>query len=224
MAIRDWPKEQRPRERLITYGPEALSDPELMALFLRTGSSGKTAIELGREIIARFGSLNKLFTANPHELSEIKGLGPAKITLLQAVLELARRVYSEELKSGPLIPSSGMVKQFLQLHFAGHQSESFVILFLDVQQRLIACEKMFEGTLTRTSVYPREIIRRALEHNAAAAIFAHNHPSGKPEPSPLDKSLTAELKRLLHSVEVKLVDHIIVCGSETWSFHEHGLC
>lgn len=224
MAIRDWPKEQRPRERLMTHGAQALSDPELMALFLRTGSSGKTAIELGEEIIARFGSLNKLFMANLQELTAIKGLGPAKITLLLAVLELARRVYSEELKAGPLLQSSGIVKQFLQLHFAGHQTESFVILFLDVQHRLIACEKMFEGTLTRTSVYPREIIRRALDHNAAAAIFAHNHPSGQPEPSPLDKSLTAELKRLMQSVEVKLVDHIIVCGSQTWSFHEHGLC
>lgn len=224
MAISDWPEDQRPRERLIAYGPEALTDPELMAIFLRTGSSGKSAIELAKDIIARFGSLNKLFTANPQEFTGIKGLGPAKLALLRAVLELARRTYCEELKTGPVIQSTLAVKKFLQLHFAGQQVESFIVLFLDVQHRLIACEKMFEGTLTRTSVYPREIIRRALEHNAAAAIFAHNHPSGRPEPSKLDETLTKELKQLMDGIEVKLLDHIIVSGSLTWSFHEHGLC
>lgn len=224
MAICDWPEDQRPRERLIAYGPEALSDPELIAIFLRTGSAGKSAIDLGRDIIARFGSLSKLFTASPQEFIGIKGLGPAKLALLQAVVELARRTSCEELKTGQLLPSSLAVKKFLQLHFAGQQTESFIVLFLDVQQRLITCEKMFEGTLTRTSVYPREIIRRALQNNAAAAIFAHNHPSGRAEPSALDKSLTKELKRLMDGVEVRLVDHIIVSGSLTWSFHEHGLC
>ncbi len=224
MRISQWPQDQRPRERLIAYGPKALSDSELLALFLRTGIQGKTAIDLGREVLAHFGSLGKLFSASAADFKEFKGIGPAKIALMQAVLELARRTFSEELRSGPVFNSTEALNKFLLLHFAGQETESFVGLFLDVQNKLIACESMFRGSLTRTSVYPREIVRLAIAHNAAAVIFAHNHPSGRAQPSALDKTLTLELKQLMSVIEVPMLDHIIVCGSKTWSFQEHGLC
>jgi len=224
MRISQWPQDQRPRERLIAYGPKALSDAELLALFLRTGVHGKTAIDLGREILAHFGSLGKLFSASAADFREFKGIGPAKIALMQAVLELARRTFSEELRAGPVFHTTEALNKFLLLHFAGQETESFVGLFLDVQNKLIACESMFRGSLTRTSVYPREIVRLAIAHNAAAVIFAHNHPSGRAQPSALDKTLTVELKQLMSVIEVPMLDHIIVCGSKTWSFQEHGLC
>ena len=224
MAISDWPEDQRPRERLMTYGPQALSDQELLAVFLRTGVQGKNALDLGREILDYFGSLGKLFSASPDALDHFKGIGPAKIALMQAVMELARRTSSEELKRGPVLVSSHAVNRFLQSQFAGEQSESFIGLFLDVQHRLIACERMFQGTLTRTCVYPREVARLALAHNAAAVIFAHYHPSGSPQPSAMDKALTAQLKELMQTIEVAMLDHVIVCGTRFWSFREKGLC
>ena len=224
MAISDWPEDQRPRERLMTYGPQALSDQELLAVFLRTGVQGKNALDLGREILDYFGSLGKLFSASPDALDHFKGIGPAKIALIQAVMELARRTSSEELKRGPVLVSSHAVNRFLQSQFAGEQSESFIGLFLDVQHRLIACERIFQGTLTRTCVYPREVARLALAHNAAAVIFAHNHPSGSPQPSAMDKALTAQLKELMQTIEVAMLDHVIVCGTRFWSFREKGLC
>ena len=224
MAISDWPEDQRPRERLMTYGPQALSDQELLAVFLRTGVQGKNALDLGREILDYFGSLGKLFSASPDALDHFKGIGPAKIALIQAVMELARRTSSEELKRGPVLVSSHAVNRFLQSQFAGEQSESFIGLFLDVQHRLIACARMFPGTLTRTCVYPREVARLALAHNAAAVIFAHNHPSGSPQPSAMDKALTAQLKQLMQTIEVAMLDHVIVCGTRFWSFREKGLC
>ena len=224
MAISDWPEDQRPRERLMTYGPQALSDQELLAVFLRTGVQGKNALDLGREILDYFGSLGKLFSASPDALDHFKGIGPAKIALMQAVMELARRTSSEKLKRGPVLVSSHAVNRFLQSQFAGEQSESFIGLFLDVQHRLIACERMFQGTLTRTCVYPREVARLALAHNAAAVIFAHNHPSGSPQPSAMDKALTAQLKELMQTIEVAMLDHVIVCGTRFWSFREKGLC
>ena len=224
MAISDWPEDQRPRERLMTYGPQALSDQELLVVFLRTGVQGKNALDLGREILDYFGSLGKLFSASPDALDHFKGIGPAKIALMQAVMELARRTSSEELKRGPVLVSSHAVNRFLQSQVAGEQSESFIGLFLDVQHRLIACERMFQGTLTRTCVYPREVARLALAHNAADVIFAHNHPSGSPQPSAMDKALTAQLKELMQTIEVAMLDHVIVCGTRFWSFREKGLC
>lgn len=224
MAISDWPLDQRPRERLFSSGAQSLSDPELLALFLRTGVNGKSAIDLGRDLLTHFGSLAKLFTANQQDMKHIKGIGPAKQALMQAVLELARRIFVEELRAGPAMHSPQAVSQYLQLHFAGQQSESFVALFFDVQNRLIACESLFHGTLTRTSVYPREIVKLGLFHNAAAVVFAHNHPSGCPEPSALDKALTKELKQIMDSVEISMIDHIIVCGPQIWSFLENGEC
>lgn len=224
MAISDWPQDQRPRERLFAAGAQALSDPELLALFLRTGVSGKSAIDLGRDMLAHFGSLGKLFTASQQEMKHIKGIGPAKLALMQAVLELARRIYSEELRAGPVLQSPQAVSQFLQLHFAGQQSESFIALFLDVRNHLISCEILSQGTLTRTSVYPREVVKLGLAHNAAAVVFAHNHPSGRPEPSALDRAMTKELKGIMDSVEITMIDHIIVCGPRIWSFLENGEC
>jgi DNA repair protein RadC len=224
MAISDWPQDQRPRERLIAHGPKALSDAELLALFLRTGVQGKSAVDLGRDLLNHFGSLGKLFTAAPEQFTQLKGMGPAKLALMQAVLELGRRTFSEELRAGSVLESPQAVLRYLQMHFAGLETESFIGLFLDVQNRLIACESMFQGTLTRTSIYPREIVRLALSHNAAAVIFAHNHPSGRAEPSALDKTLTRKLKQVMDAIEVPMIDHLIVCGAKTWSFKENGEC
>ena len=224
MRITDLPTSARPRERLLSLGAEALTDAELLAILLHTGTTGLSAIELAESITARFGSLARLMNASVRSLSGIKGLGPAKRSQLLAVLELARRSHTDELKSRPVFKSPQSLKQFLRAQFAGKSNECFIALFLDVDHQLIACETLFQGTLTRTAVYPREIARRALEHNAAAVIFAHNHPMGKASPSALDKKLTVELKRLMDGLEVKMLDHLIVAESELWSFHAHGLC
>lgn len=224
MLITDLPADQRPRERLQSMGAHALTDAELLAILLRTGIQGKNAIALGHDLLKHFGSVSRLLKATPAELAELKGMGPSKCSLLQAVVELSRRGLTEELRSGPLMQSPQTVTQFLRLRLHGLPSETFLGLFLDVQGRLIACEELFQGTLTRTHVYPREIVRRALAHNAAAMIFAHNHPSGTVEPSPMDKTLTSELQRVLACIEVKLLDHLIINDQEAWSFQQHGLC
>jgi len=195
MAITDWPQDQRPRERLIKHGPQVLSDAELLAVFLRIGVSGKSAVDLGRDMVGHFGSLNGLFSATLTDFSAINGLGPAKFAQLQAVLELARRALNEELQTGATLSSPQTVRQYLQLMLGGKQYESFAVLFLDVKNRLIASEELFRGTLTHTSVYPREVVKVALRHNAAGVILAHNHPSGNSEPSPADKTLTQALKQ-----------------------------
>jgi DNA repair protein RadC len=176
MAITDWPEDQRPRERLIKHGAHALSDAELLAVFLRVGVTGKSAVDLGRDMVAHFGSLNGLFSASLTDFSKINGLGPAKFAQLQAVLELARRALAEELQAGVALSSPLAVKQYLQLLLGGKTHESFAVLFLDVKNRLIASEELFRGTLTHTSVYPREVVKAALAHNAAGIILAHNHP------------------------------------------------
>lgn len=222
MAITDWPEEQRPRERLIQHGSQALSDAELLAVFLRVGVAGKSAVDLGRDMVGHFGSLNGLFAASLSDFSAINGLGPAKYAQLQAVLELARRAISEELQSGAVINSPQTVKQYLQLMLGNKTYESFAVLFLDVKNRLIASEELFRGTLTHTSVYPREIVKAALAHNAASLIFAHNHPSGSPEPSAADHTLTEALKKALALVDVRVLDHFIVAGAQVYSFAEHG--
>jgi len=224
MLITDLPVDQRPRERLQSKGLHALTDTELLAIILRTGIQGKNAIELGHDLLDHFGSVSRLLSATSLELAEIKGMGPSKCSLLQAVVELARRGLAEELHCAPLLHSPQAVSQFLRLRLHGQPAETFLCLFLDVQGRLIACEELCRGTLTRVHVYPREIVRRALAHNAAAMIFAHNHPSGSVEPSKMDKMLTTELKRVLACIEVSLLDHLIVNDHEVWSFKQHGLC
>jgi DNA repair protein RadC len=222
MAITDWPEEQRPRERLIRHGAAILSDAELLAVFLRVGVSGKSAVDLGRDMVSHFGSLNGLFSATLDQFAQLNGLGPAKYAQLQAVLELAKRSLSEELQAGIALSSPQAVKQYLQLLLGGKAYEAFAVLFLDVKNRLIVCEELFRGTLTHTSVYPREVVKAALAHNAASVILAHNHPSGTPEPSSADHTLTQALKQALLLVDVRVLDHFVVAGKHVHSFAEHG--
>lgn len=223
MAITDWPADQRPRERLIKLGAQALSDAELLAVFLRVGVAGKSAVELGRDLTTHFGSLNGLFSASLTDFSAMHGLGPAKFAQLQAVLELARRSLTEELQNGALLTSATAVKQYLQLLLANKSYESFVLLFLNAKNHLIAADELFRGTLTHTSVYPREVVKATLNHNAAGVILAHNHPSGAPDPSAADCNLTQTLKQTLALIDVRVLDHFIIAGKKTYSFAEHGL-
>ncbi|EXI85141.1 MAG: DNA repair protein RadC [Candidatus Accumulibacter regalis] len=225
MAIRDWPEDERPRERLLARGAAALSDAELLAIFLRVGSKGKSAVDLARELIGGFGGLNRMFASSLADFSAVPGMGPAKYAQLQAVLEMARRALGESLKEqGLAFASPGGVRDYLRLHLAGLQHEVFLALWLDAQNRLIATEELFRGTLTQTSVYPREVVKHALRHNAAAVVLAHNHPSGVAEPSRADELLTSELKQVLALVEVRVLDHFIVAGqSPPLSFAERGL-
>ena len=222
MGIKDWPEQQRPRERLIAAGAAALSDAELLAVFLRVGVSGKSAVELGRDMLQRFGSLHGLFGATLAEFSEVKGLGPAKYAQLQAVMELARRAIGEQLEHGIQFDSPDAVKQYLRLGMSRQHHESFVVLFLDVKNRLIATKEMFRGTLTHTSVHPREVVKAALAHNAASLLLAHNHPSGAPEPSEADVLLTRSLMQALALVDVRVLDHFVVAAQQVHSFAEHG--
>lgn len=224
MAITDWPTDERPREKLLERGADALTDAELLALFLRTGSRGKSAVELGREIMARFGSFSALLTATEKDLKAVKGIGIAKMTLLAAVMEISKRLLTEELNQQEIVlTSSDSVKRYLQLHYHNRKYEAFVILFLDVKNRLIEAKEMFKGTLTRTSVYLREVVKEALNLNAANVILSHNHPSGVPDPSRADIDLTQLLKDALRLVDVNVLDHIVVAGNSTCSFAEQGL-
>jgi len=223
MAITDWPEGERPREKLLQRGASALSDAELLAIFLRTGVTGKSAVDLARELLSRFGSLTKLFSAGELEFCATHGMGSAKYAQLQAVLEMSRRALLEEMHQGDALCSPRAVRDYLQLLLGGRQQEVFIALFLDTQHRVIASEELFHGTLGQTSVYPREVVKRALAHNAAAVIFAHNHPSGAAEPSQADQLLTAALKQALDLMEVRTLDHFIVAGGQTLSFAEKGL-
>jgi DNA repair protein RadC len=222
MGIGDWPEHLRPRERLIAAGAHALSDAELLAIFLRTGLPGKSAVELARSMMEHFGTLNRMFCASLEEFCAVPGLGPAKYAQLHAVLELARRTTAEELVAGVPLTSPDTVKHYLKLQLARQRQESFYVLFLDVKNRLIACEEMFRGTLTHTSVYPREVVKTALGHNAAGVMLAHNHPSGSPEPSEADLVLTRSLVQALAMVDVRILDHFVVAGSHVHSFAENG--
>jgi len=223
MSIVDWPEGERPREKLLQRGATALSDAELLAIFLRTGVVGKSAVDLARELLLHFGSLTRLFAASEKEFCAINGMGQAKYVQLQAVQEMARRALQETVRAGDVLDSPGTVCNFLRLLLRGRQQEVFVALFLDAQHRLIASEELFQGTLTQTSVYPREVVKRALHHNAAALIFAHNHPSGVAEPSQSDRLLTDALKQALGLVEVRVLDHFIVAGGGCLSFAEKGM-
>jgi DNA repair protein RadC len=222
MAISDWPESERPRERLLARGATALSDAELVAVLLRTGIRGKSAVDLAREMIEEFGSLGGLLAAGS-ALNRIKGLGAAKSALFIATLELARRSIDERLQQGSALTSPGAVRDYLRLTLATRPHEVFVCLWLDAQHRVIGIEEPFRGTLTQTSVYPREIVKAALTANAAAVIFAHNHPSGVAQPSQADELLTRSLKEALALVEVKVLDHFIVAGHHAISFAERGL-
>jgi DNA repair protein RadC len=223
MAITDWPLDDRPREKLLAKGPQSLSDAELVAIFLRTGVKGKSAVELARLQLARFGSLSALAGAATASFCAEPGLGPAKYAQLQAALEIARRTLREKLDAGAALSAPQTVRDYLRLMLHGRPHEVFVAVFLDAQHRVVASEELFRGTLTQTSVYPREIVKRALHFNAAAVIFAHNHPSGVAEPSRADEALTAALKQALALVDVRVLDHFIVAGDGALSFAERGL-
>jgi DNA repair protein RadC len=220
MAISDWPLRERPRERLLAHGATALSDAELLAVLLRTGIPGKSAVELGRDLLERFKGVAGIFGA---DLSGVRGLGPAKRAQFEAAMELARRSLQDGMRSANALTSPGAVRDYLRLAISGREHEVFVCLWLDAQHRVIAFDEAFRGTLTQTSVYPREIVKAGLKANAAAVIFAHNHPSGAAQPSQADELLTRNLKEALSLVDIKVLDHFVVAGHHALSFAERGL-
>ena len=224
MSLNDLPVDARPREKLIARGAGALGDAELLALLLRTGIAGTNVLQMAQQLLDTFGGIAGLLHTSADDLKKIKGLGgTAKRAQLIAVLELARRAMAERLKERTVFDSPGAVKHYLQLNIGARPHEVFAALFLDAQHRLIAMEELFRGTLTQTSVYPREVVMRALHHHAAAVILAHNHPSGGVDPSRADEALTQTLKAALALVDVRVLDHVIVAAGQTLSMAERGL-
>ena len=235
MSLKDLPTDAQPREKLLARGPAALADAELLAILLRTGIVGKGVLQMAQELLdpatvdaagkvgGGFGGIAGLLHTSSADLARIKGLGPAKRAELVAVLELARRALAQQLRERAAFDSPDAVKHYLQLHLAHKGHEVFAVLFLDSQHRLLALEELFRGTLTQTSVYPREVVLRALHHQAAAVVLAHNHPSGSVQPSRADEALTQTLKTTLALVDVRVLDHIIVARGQTLSMAEQGL-
>jgi DNA repair protein RadC len=223
MSLKDLPESLRPREKLLAQGPAALADAELLALLLRTGLAGHGVLHLAQSLIDAFGGLRGLLHAHVDDLKRVKGLGPAKRAEIGAVLEIARRSMAQELQARPVLDATERVKTYLRLQLDGLPHEVFSVLFLDAQHRLIRMEEMFRGTLAQTSVYPREVAKRALELHAAAVILAHNHPSGAAEPSRADEFLTQALQRALLLIDVRVLDHIVVGSGHAVSFAERGL-
>lgn len=223
MLLKDLPLDARPREKLLIRGPGALSDTELLALLLRSGLRGKNVLQLAAELVSTFGGLTGLLHTSAEALKSIKGMGPAKRAEVVAVLELARRALAEQLHEKPLFSSPAAVRDYLQLQLGGKGYEVFAVMFLDSQHRLIALEEMFRGTLAQTSVYPREVVQRALALNAASVVLAHNHPSGTAKPSRADETLTQTLKSALGLVDVRVLDHFVVTRAEAVSMAEMGL-
>lgn len=223
MPITDWEVSERPRKKLLQRGPEALSDAELLAIFLRTGSRGVTAVDLAQQLLLEFGSLRQLLAADRNTFCQSRGLGDAKFAQLQAVLEMARRHFYEQLQRGKSLTSPLATQAFLSAKLNGYQHEVFACLFLDNQHRVIQWEELFFGTLDGASVYPREVVKRALFHNAAAVIFAHNHPSGLAQPSAADRQITDKLTQALALVDIRVLDHFIIADGPPYSFAEHGL-
>jgi DNA repair protein RadC len=222
MSMKDLPTDARPREKLLARGPQALSDVELLAILLRTGMAGKNVFQLSEELLGSDG-IAGLLQATVQSLQLVKGLGPAKQAELLAVFELSRRALSQRLKEREVFHTPGAVKQYLQLQLAHKNHEVFAVLFLDSQNRMLALEELFRGTLSQTSVYPREVVMRALHHQAAAVVLSHNHPSGSVQPSRADEHLTQTLKASLALVDVRVLDHIIVGQGQTLSMAEQGL-
>ena len=225
MSISDCPSQERPRERLIAFGESALSDAELLAIYLRVGTRGKSAVDLARDLLSRHdGKLGRLASSSLQELATTPGIGMAKAAQLKASFELSRRALTEEMHVRDNLASPENVRNWLRLRLAYLPQECFIALWLDAQNRLILSETLFTGTLTQTSVYPREVVKTALQRNAAAVILAHNHPSGLAEPSHADQMLTTSLRQALAMVDVKLLDHFIVAGTaRPLSFAERGL-
>ncbi|MGB2681058.1 MAG: DNA repair protein RadC [Candidatus Competibacter sp.] len=223
MSIRDWPDDERPREKLLQRGAPALSDAELLAIFLRTGLPGRSAVDLARDMLKQHSGLRTLLALDQGSFCATPGLGPAKYVQLQAVMELARRYLAETLERGDAIQSAADTRRYLTARMRHHAHEVFAALFLDNKHRVIQFEELFFGTIDSASVHPRQVVKRALYHNAAAAIVAHNHPSGIAEPSRADELLTVRLKEALALVDVRLLDHVVIGDSQTISLAERGL-
>lgn len=223
MRITDWPASERPREKLLGQGASSLSDAELLAIFLRTGTRGKTAVDLARELLGDFGGLRSLLLADQRTFCARHGLGLAGFVQLQAVLEMARRHLLETLQRDTVLGNPADVRHYLKARLRDHAREVFLCLFLDTRHRVICCEELFQGTIDASSVYPREVVRRALSLNAAALIFAHNHPSGITEPSQADQRITLRLRDALSLVDIPVLDHLIVGDGPVLSMAERGL-
>ncbi len=222
MAINDWPASERPREKLLERGPAALSDAELLAIFLRTGVTGMSAVDLARAMMVQHGSLHALFEANQTEFCATRGLGVAKFVQLQAVLEMARRHLAEAMIERDVLSDPAATRSYLEARLARQPHEVFAAIFLDSRNCVLAYEELFRGTLDGASVYPREVVKAALAHNAAAVIFAHNHPSGVAEPSRSDRDITRRLVDALAVVDIRVLDHLVIGHAQTSSFAERG--
>jgi len=230
MLLKDLPVDARPREKLLARGAGALSDSELLALLLRTGIVGKSVLHLADELLAEpnvnpngFGGIAGLLNASMADLQRIKGIGPAKQAELIAVLELARRALAQQLKAKTIFSTPDAVTQYLQLHLSARPYEVFVVLFVDAHNRMLALEEMFRGSLTQSSVYPREVVVRALHLQASAVVLAHNHPSGSVQPSRADEAITQTLRAALALVDIRVLDHVIVAPGQSLSMAERGL-
>ena len=223
MLLKDIPAEARPREKLLAHGPAALADAELVALLLRTGIRGTSVLQLAQQMLDAFGGPSGLLRASAADLKRIKGLGPAKRAEIAAVMELARRSLAQQLAQQPVLDSPQLVKDYLRLHIGALGHEVFCVMFLDAQHHLLAFEHMFRGSVTQTSVYPREVVKRSLQLNASAVVLAHNHPSGVAEPSRADEFLTQNLKSALRLVDVAVIDHLVIGQGGVMSFAERGL-
>ncbi len=222
MPISDWPKQERPREKLLAKGAASLSDVELLAIFLRTGRRGKTALDLSRDLLTKFDGLRDMIEADPNTFCQIKGLGLAKYSQIQAAIELGKRYLQEELGKKDVLSNLNDTKDFLIAKLRAYPHEVFACLFLDNRHQIISFDEMFKGTIDGASVYPREVVKQALARNAAAVIFAHNHPSGIAEPSLADKNITWRLQDALKLVDIRVLDHFII-GDTAVSFAELGL-
>ncbi len=223
MAISEWPEQERPRERLIACGASVLSDAELLAICLRCGVRGRSALDLARQALAHFGNLSRLFDCGPEEMRDVDGFGPEKYAVLQAAIELSRRQLKEELPQGEMLASSRATRSYLNARFKSRKQETFSCIFLNNQHYVVTIEDLFNGTIDGTAVYPREVVKRCLHHNAAAVIFAHNHPSGIDEPSRSDINLTRRLQAALDTIDVRVLDHFVVGDPEVVSLAERGL-
>ncbi len=222
MSIQQWPVSERPREKLMSHGAQSLSDAELLAIFLRTGTPGSSAVDLARDLISEYGGLRPLFQADRARFCRTRGLGNAKFAQLQAVLELARRHLGESLSRDGVLQNPEETRCYLKAKLREYPYEVFACLFLDARHRVIACEELFRGTLDGASVHPREVLRRALQHNAAALILAHNHPSGVAEPSQADRRITERLREVMSLVDIRVLDHVVIGDRNAVSFAERG--
>ena len=223
MAIHTWPEGERPREKLLSSGAGALSDAELLAIFLRTGTPGRSAIDLARDLLLHFGNLNKLLSASLDEFCQTKGMGSAKYAQLQASLEMSKRVFRDELRESTFISNPDACKRYVVHALGQRMHETFAVLYLNTQHVIVGFEELFQGTIDAASVYPREVVRAVLAKGAAAVILCHNHPSGSTTPSQADIQITRRLQGALELIDVRVLDHLIVAGSQTVSFAERGL-